>query len=254
MHVPAETGYFYFIPKAETGEHIFARTIDEHQANVERWSWLNGEAPSEPVEGNCSVAPRTEPILAGAGTPTSLSGTPVASTRALPPEVTPDPTTADLTVTEDHLPAGEPADFATIGGIRDTIEDVAACGDDADRVFALFSDDYFRRPATTTCPESEGVGCAKVPPLPQTMTAARALILRDTRVLEDGRVGTIIEGEWSTGFLVFASRNGRWLIDEWIRIAEPMTSDGAAATPIQDVKRLPFGSDDSTSTPTPRNS
>ena len=251
---PAETGYRYFIPKAETGEHIFARTQSEHQANIERWLWLNDNATPLPPEEVCDVAPRTEPILAGSGTPTSLSGTPITSTIGFPHEVTPNPITGEFTVAEERLPPGEPATAAAISGIRDTIEEAAVCADDTDRLFALFSDDYFRRPATITCPESEGFGCAKVPPLPTTMISARETSMRDTRLLADGRVGTIIEGSPSPHFVVFANRNGRWLIDEWIRIAEPLTLDGAGATPTQDVTRLPFGSGDPTPTPPSRGS
>ena len=125
---PAETDYLFFVAKGDTGEHAFAATFEEHQANIDQW--LNASAAETVTPPACVVAPRTEPVLAGPGTPsrsTRLPGTPSAVAVDIPAGATPDPIAGAFKVAEDQLPVGEPADPLVIAGIRDTIIDFAVC-------------------------------------------------------------------------------------------------------------------------------
>ncbi|MDP9359303.1 MAG: hypothetical protein M3R02_29260 [Chloroflexota bacterium] len=94
--------------------------------------------PEVPDPALCQVPPRTEAALLAllAGTP--MAGTPVAGTPTseLPASV----------AGEDLLPAGTPANAATIAGITATARELIACNNAGDlaRVFALYTDDLVR--------------------------------------------------------------------------------------------------------------
>jgi hypothetical protein len=170
----------------------------------------------------CAVAPRAVSIMAELATPGAVSGSPAASIE-FGPEVTPNPY-GILEVREEALPTGGPPPAEAMTAIEATILEVAACASEPERQEALYTDDYFRQ--STTLGEDGGIS---FPPLPDKVSEARTAVVRDGRLLPDGRVGAIVEGQtFGPTFIVFAEQGGRWLIDEsivvtpdWLLAGEP---------------------------------
>lgn len=177
-----------------------------------------GDVPSAE---ECRVGPRPAAALAGTPQPTiddalraAIDATPLAA--------------ADL-------PSGEPADAATVAGIRATLRELLACihAGDRERLLSLFSDDFpstglytlgiydvyvFGGDTMTPVPED---GRMPVPPV------------REVRLLDGGGVGAIVgDAEAATIgppalFILFVEADGRWLIDEVVGVAL-----GEPATPV----------------------
>jgi hypothetical protein len=124
------------------------------------------------------------------------------------------------------LPEGNPADPATTAAIAATLEEMAACLTAGQMLhfYALHSDDWLRRFAA----QVEGLTTltTSTPPLDD---GERAVYLGPWHVqrLADGRVmaatllrvGDELRPDPSrTRVLVFVERDGRWLVDETIRV------------------------------------
>jgi hypothetical protein len=145
---------------------------------------------------------------------------------------------------ESGLPAGEPADAATVTAIDATIQQLFACsvaGQYA-RAFALMTDQAVRRfgpdltdPEEDTAAEVRALLDAQLAATPVAAPAlapvAGVTAARDARVLPDGRVGAVFTDldSGASAFLIFAREDGRWLLDEFVPI---LTADaGPAGTP-----------------------
>jgi hypothetical protein len=149
-----------------------------------------------------------------------LTGTPAAAaspTAGLPP----------LAASEAELPAGAPADDATVTEIVATVRELIACNNAGDlaRVFAFYTDDLIRR-ALAGDPAAALAAALAAPPTAGAQT--ELLAVRGVRVLDDGRVGAIVEARDSqrtvVAFLAFVQAGDRWLVDG-------RTDVQAAATP-----------------------
>lgn len=176
----------------------------------------------------CAVVPRAMPIPLGVpGTPSGLTGTPAAS-LVPPTEVTPSGGggSGPPKFSEDRLPVGSPVDAATGAAIRATMDQMRACsGRDAEpeALFALYSDDYFRRPSTTA---GEGISSWIPPGLGG---SGSFFEIRDARLLPDGRVGAIVEGPFIPGFFVFVDAEPFWQIDEWLLLFDDLPTPGGSS-------------------------
>jgi hypothetical protein len=124
------------------------------------------------------------------------------------------------------LPEGEPADPASTAAIAATLDEMAACltAGQMLRFYALHSDEWLRRFAaqvegittftTSTVPLDDGehavyLGPWRVQRLPDGRVTAATLL----------RVGDELRPDPSrTAVLVFIERDGRWLVDETIRL------------------------------------
>ena len=180
--------------------------------------------PVTPDPAHCQVAPRSrDEVLA------LLADTPVAAASpaaGLPASV----------ATEDQLPAGEPADPATVAGVVATAYELIACNNAGDfaRVFAFYTDDLIRRvfggdPALAARLAAD----LAATPAPMAATRTELLDVRGVRVLADDRVGAVIEDrnpQRTAAFFAILVRAGdRWLVDGQIDIQAAATP--AAGTP-----------------------
>ena len=124
------------------------------------------------------------------------------------------------------LPEGEPVDAETAEAIAATLEEMAACltAGQMLRFYALHSDDWLRRFAS----QVEGITTLTTSTVPLD-DGDRAVYLGPWRVqrLPDGRVmaatllrvGNDLRPDPSrVRVLVFVERDGRWLVDETIRV------------------------------------
>lgn len=138
------------------------------------------------------------------------------------------------------LPEGEPADDETVAAVTDTLRETLACINTGNFLtsYAFFSDDFKRRdleefPIT----EADVPFFAATPEaLPAEMHAS-LLAVREARVLEDGRVGALVETIFpdeapgpQVDFIIFVQEDGRWLLDEIIEDLEAQYPP-TAATP-----------------------
>jgi hypothetical protein len=141
--------------------------------------------------------------------------------------------------TEVSLPAGEPADSATVTAITTTIVEAYACFNAGDYLaaFALYSDDALLR-FTEQGPFTEDIAAfflATPEAFPEDFRSS-VVAVRDVRVLPDGRVGALVDTNDPTSppegtdvdFVVFVEQEGRYLIDEEITDLE---GSPAAGTP-----------------------
>jgi hypothetical protein len=167
---------------------------------------------ASPVAATCDVAPRS-----------------VGEIQAL----------AEL-VEEDNrpvspLPAGVPADPATVAVVSAVLEEMGACltAGDMLRFYALHSDDWLRRFAGQV--EGLAIVSTGTPPLAD---GDRAVYLGPwhVQVLDDGRVmaaallrvGNEVRPDPSrTRVLVFANQGGRWFVDETIARVQVEGCEGA---------------------------
>ena len=136
--------------------------------------------PITPDPAACLVEPRTIDDLYG------LLGTPVPTA----PEAAQSLSTPVSSSTEVSLPAGEPADSATVTAITTTIVEAYACFNAGDYLsaFALYSDDALQR-FTEQGPFTEDIAAfflATPEAFPENFRSS-VLAVRDVRVLPDGR-------------------------------------------------------------------
>jgi hypothetical protein len=123
------------------------------------------------------------------------------------------------------LPAGQPADDATLAEIRDMLTHAHVCSQRGlDRAAAAFvSDDFLRRPwvNATLDMNYERSGYTVVSGILANV-ALDEVTADATRVLPDGRIGVFVPyPAANTGqFLVFVNQDGHWLLDEWIEVRD----------------------------------
>ena len=139
------------------------------------------------------------------------------------------------------LPAGEPADEATVAAVTATARQFLAClnAGDVPRMYALVSDEFLRQSFAGQPPTEAVLAYFTAPPTPRPVeTRASFLGLRQARVLPDGRVGALVDDRdptvpgvppVSTDFVVFAEAGDRWVMDQLIAGLE--RTHGPEATP-----------------------
>jgi hypothetical protein len=123
------------------------------------------------------------------------------------------------------LPAGQPADDATVAGIKEMLTQAQVCSQRGlDRAAAAFvSDDFLRRPwvNSTLALNYERSGYTVVSGILANVELD-AITADATRMLPDGRIGVFIPypAPNSGQFLVFVNQDGQWLLDEWIEVRD----------------------------------
>lgn len=181
-----------------------------------------------PRPDECRVTPREPNALV------TVLGTPTAAAPQAP-----------IAPVESELPAGNPADEATLAAVTETTRQFVACinAGDTFRSLAVVTDDFLRRQLGGRTPTEE-----QLAELESQLTAAAAaspvaldganrgglVAIRDARRLPDGRVGALVVVEAAgldappaTAFFSFVETEGQWLIDDIVSLA-----DGPAATPV----------------------
>lgn len=166
------------------------------------WQATPAPAPSAPKPESCAVTPRTLPLDLALATPMATA----------PDPVLPGP---------QDLPAGEPADEATVAAVTATVVEALACRNAGDLLaaYALMTDDLVLKvigPPNGVPPELVALLTEK----PQKVRRTERLEIAGVdgaSLLPDGRVSaTVVTRNAETEFtdvLVFVERDGRWLID-----------------------------------------
>ena len=190
--------------------------------------------PFTPDPAECRVAPRSSdevlPLLTGtpaAGTPPAAASPAAGRLSAVPSEA--------------QLPAGEPADEATVAGIVATVRELIACNNAGEftRVLAFYTDDLIRAAfgADPAAAAQVAASFATPPPAAQVLRT-ELLDVRGVRVLPDGRVGAVVEDRdpqrTVVFFLVFVRAGDRWLVDGQVDVqaaGTPPAGTPPAGTP-----------------------
>lgn len=197
-----------------------------------------GDGPQPPVGEPFPVeepaeAPPLVPIdAAGEG-----DGPPPADAEPIDPELGGEPP-VPMGV---HLPAGEPADAATVAAVTAAARRFVACANarDVARMYALVSDAFLRQsfgnqPATEAVAAYLAATPVARPPAERTELVA----VREVRVLADGRVGALVDHRdptdprtdgIATDWVVFVEADGGLLMDETVSGIEAFV--GPAPTP-----------------------
>ncbi|MGH2557610.1 MAG: hypothetical protein ACRDJH_00990 [Thermomicrobiales bacterium] len=176
--------------------------------------------PMTPAPAACTVAPHPIAFFEQfVGTPTAAQ----AAAQAAP--------IADATpAAAFRMPPGEPADQETVAAVTAIAIELTGCVNAGDfpRLFALYTDDYFRRGIEDLGPlTAEDVAFFAAPPQakPEQNRAAILAVL-DVRVLAEGRVAGLFDTydplEAPPGparfYWEFVEQDGRWLIDEQVTL------------------------------------
>jgi hypothetical protein len=186
--------------------------------------------PVTPDPAECTAEPVTiEELLALTGA-TPIPGTPSGGmeeeTAATPQAFA--------------LPEGEPADEETVTAVTTSLYEALACLNTGNflTAFAFFSEDFQRRDLQEFPITEADVAYFEATPqaLPAEMHAS-LLAVREVRVLEDGRVGALVETifrdeapDLQVDFIIFVQEGDRWLLDEIIEDLEAQYPP-TAATP-----------------------
>ncbi|MBW3631433.1 MAG: hypothetical protein KY456_00255 [Chloroflexi bacterium] len=186
--------------------------------------------PVTPDPAECTAEPVTIDELLSLTGATPIPGTPSAGTEG----------ETAATPGAFALPEGEPADEETVTAVTASLREALACLNTGNflTAFAFFSEDFQRRdleefPIT----EADVAFFEATPePLPAEFHAS-LLAVREARVLEDGRVGALVETIFpdeapgpQVDFIIFVQEDGRWLLDEIIEDLEAQYPP-TAATP-----------------------
>ncbi len=189
--------------------------------------------PVVPAPEECRVAPRSSESLTAMFTIPHPHSAPTTD-RATPGPVTPRPSVSG---------AGQPADQATVDGVKVTAREAIACLNAGDilRRLALFSDRGIARFVTAYgLPPEAAIVTLQSTPVPVPLAAEQRVAflgILNVRVLTDGRVSAIVvqdapadprlEEEFYT---VYVRQEDRWLIDDIATAGEmPATSPTAVA-------------------------
>lgn len=139
------------------------------------------------------------------------------------------------TLTVETLPAGEPADPATVEAVTATVTTVLNCRNAGDftRVYTLFSDRLIGQVLGNreTVPPEIIAFLQQAPQRVRPPFRVNLVELSGAVELPDGRVGAVVvtanATDTYTDFLAFVNENGTWLIDEAIAVS----ATSAVATP-----------------------
>jgi hypothetical protein len=179
-----------------------------------------------PDPSECTIEPRPLAYFEQfVGTPTAEQEAAIAGAM----EATPDPAFS--------MPAGEPADEATIAAVVETVWQLGACinAGDFGRYAATFTEDYHQREFARFGPipeeEMAAFTAATPSPLPEEQRVALLAVV-DVRVLADGRVAGLFDVQDPFAqppgparfYWVFVEVDGSWLIDEESMLG-PVASD-----------------------------
>ena len=196
---------------------------------VPRHAAAQDQLPVAPDPSECTAEITFEELQAITGTPPA--GRPV-----------PSDTTRKSGVFE--VPPGEPADEATVAAVTATTRQLFACANGGDFVglLGIVSDDFLRElSGGAALTEDDRVNFdAVATPMPEEDFLVLYL-LRDVRVLPDGRVGALVEADDTTvdpavevDFYYFVEQDGVYLIDGAVENLEddiPPLSLGEIGTP-----------------------
>ena len=177
---------------------------------------LAAVSPGADVTDGCTIAPRsTAEIVMLDGTPTTRTLLPTPAFLPAGLEGTPDVT----------LAGGTPADDTVIAGIRQTMDEFAACQNagDGDRLLALYSDDYFRRAYQAGWRSARGAAIAtSVTEIGDRLPVPPSVA--NVEILPDGRVAATVTFRYREAtrytpaeqavMMIFRQVESRWLIDE----------------------------------------
>ena len=176
--------------------------------------------PLTPDPAECTAEPVTIEELLGLTGATPIPGTPSAGmdeeTVATPEAF--------------MLPEGEPADEETVATITAALVETLACLNTGNflTAYALFSDEFKVRdlqefPIT----EADLAYFEATPEALEAEMHASLLAVREARILEDGRVGALVETIFpdeapgpQVDFIIFVEEDGNWLLDEIIEDLE----------------------------------
>jgi len=180
-----------------------------------------------PVAVACTVEPRpTDEILALWFGPDGVPvGTPGSSGPAIP---------------EAALPQGRPADASTVAAVDATAREFFACFETNQntRAFALMTDDLVRLFVPSSDP-LQPITAEQIGGYTEFLEAQRLVTpasgterlavppVRDVRVLEDGRIGVILDAEAGTLFLYLERQDDRWLVDGFDLVDSAGTPEAA---------------------------
>lgn len=185
-------------------------------------------AADTPDATDCDAVLDTRDIAELTGPPASGIVSPAETRRSVP----------SRTLAE--LPKGDPVTGATVQAVEQTVRRLIACSNshEAQKLMALYTDDYFRRAATVTVERqatqgtldwlfgvsettSTNVGFAGFPPDTAMPDLSRVTIL------PDGRIGAIVSGPgFDPIFFAFTEEapDGPYLVDETIQIIDPTST------------------------------
>ncbi len=164
-----------------------------------------------------------------------MPGTPIAGTDG-------ETNGAEASPTAFALPAGAPADEATRAAVTDTIRMILACFNAGNYLayLALVSDasiqsDFGETPLT----EEDAAFLLATPQAGDSATWATLVAVRDVIVLEDGRVGALVDTIFpdeepgvQTDFISFVQEDGTWKFDEIVEDLEGQFPPEAMGTPV----------------------
>ena len=184
-----------------------------------------GPLPTIPAADECQVAPMTiDAVLAAwpAGTP--VPPTDIAS--------------------EDQLPQGTPADAPTSAAVTAFEREYLACYNTAQwlRIVALFTNNALSSFSGNFADEGELAAFLATAgtPVADAGSAVKIVlvVVRDVRVLPDGRVGAIVEWGRSTdpatvnevNFHIYVQTDDGWRLDDEISGFEPSTQSASPTT------------------------
>jgi hypothetical protein len=185
-----------------------------------------------PDPSECTVAPR----------PVSFFEELIATPPALPPDADQRFSKPSEEQRSWTLPAGEPADAATVAAVTATLHEALAClnANDILRFSALFSDEMVRILAATDPIPPEALPFLAASPVPSPPAQRLGYLgVHDVRVLPDGRVAGLADDYdpteppfgLGTDFAIFVKVGDRWLIDSLIEnvaiVGEPAGTPGA---------------------------
>lgn len=171
-------------------------------------------APVAPDPALCQVEPRPLADFA------AFAGTPAAS----PPAASPPAASAK----ELSVPAGTPADAATVEAVMATIHEYYACsnGNDFPRAFALLTDAGLKRTLSLTGMTEKELAFLAETPGPTDKRDWEAVAISEVVTLPDDRVAARIDGIGLggpfRGLVLLVPEADRYLIDELAILRDPM--------------------------------
>ncbi len=155
-----------------------------------------------------------------------ISGTPAAT--LFPGDDSPETQAPEIRASE--IPKGDPVSAETVASITETLKGIEACARPERRkeLYRFYSDDFLRRDWVKSYVQNSIDNLSDW--AMYRMSNAPVSKFADARGLPDGRVGVLIgSANPSNLYLIFAEKDGVWLIDEMYDIVS-MPDDGGTPT------------------------